>query len=387
MAQYKVSKNDQFEVLIIGAGLSGLISAQLARQRKLKFGIIAPESEWGGSFKALPTQWGQISRAMDYMPKRQEADELLHELEARLLHGIKFRKWDEPITTFDSGEFKTFVGFGDQPPQALDAVSSFLRSSEFYRTEGNLGSWITEMTQSLTDDERVSDHVTRIEQDEESGAFFVEVNGARYLSAQQLIYCDHPLKLIQWAGTSLAPRVAQKLAKPGFWTNLSLTLVHPLVISEDRGVHLLMGAKKEPTLGLFDEPAILGNSEQPVQVSRWYGFIPNDLTEDTELIGQTLREMKKQMTRAYPEMLNNLLYEKLVVTPAAAGVVGESIDQALELKGFEGLWLAGGMFSSYEGLLGELSQPMRAFKQFEKVWLQEGAESVVPTTEPQVLNI
>ncbi|MCB0361785.1 MAG: hypothetical protein KDD35_03650, partial [Bdellovibrionales bacterium] len=103
-------------------------------------------------------------------------------------------------------------------------------------------------------------------------------------------------------------------------------------------MHFLYGSKDEfdPTLGLFF-PQEKGT---PQQSSLWMGLLSSDLAEDSEAIANLLREMKKQIKRIYPNLLEEIIAEKLVISEFSHGIVDLGLKEAGILPEQKALFLA-----------------------------------------------
>lgn len=363
MAQ-KISKHN-YDVAIVGGSLSALIAAHLFKSHGKTVVLISPEAELGGEFKNFAGPNGPISQGIDYLPDFPRTDAVLKELSHLMNQNLFAHRFDLSPVTFESGDFKDFNGFGKDAPFALEPVTSFIRSSHFQRLNFSLGDWVSQLADSLEAHEKVFEHVTKII-DSDPNHLGIELNGQKMMAADQVFFALHPTQLTQLVDSPhVQLRLNQKLNKRGFWTSIRITLVHSEIVSTNECVHLLMGAKKDPVVGIFDRVSQVDSEDgahQTFQTSRWVSFIPHDVTEDAEFVAQTMREMKKQILRAYPQALNNLKFERVRVGAADWGPVGEILAGDIQIKRLNRLWLSGGMFSTVSGLLAELEQPLKAFK-------------------------
>lgn len=391
---HKFSSKNHYDVAVVGGGLSALIAANLWSRAGVKVVLVAPEAEWGGEHKLLNTPVGSISQGFDFLPDFPRTQTVLSQLSTLLGFDLTTLSFDSSPLTYDSGHFKEFVGFGKDAPLALEPVSQFIRSPQFQRLNLNKGEWVQSLISALPSEQKISEHVTQITI-EENLPVKIELNGQKEILAEEVFYCMHPMQLTKLVKhPQLNPKLGPKIAKRGFWTTIHLSVVHSKVVSTEESIVLLMGAKKDPVVGFFDSPLASSstatsedslNSDESLlievnnrlhetgdaddaklpamtQTSRWSAFIPFDAAEDHDLAAQTLREMKKQIMRAFPESLNNLCFERVMVSPGDYGPVGEIFSGEFTLKKIDHLWLAGGLFSTLPGLLGELEQPLRAFQ-------------------------
>ena len=100
-----------------------------------------------------------------------------------------------------------------------------------------------------------------------------------------------------------------------------------------------------PCVGRFLPPvpaAAVGASDMPPTntcISQWTSFIDSESAEDTENIGLVLKKMKRQIRRAFPEMSETIIKERVSVSLVISG-----LDLKLNANGtipkVENLWIA-----------------------------------------------
>jgi hypothetical protein len=140
--------------------------------------------------------------------------------------------------------------------------------------------------------------------------------------------------------------VAKKLKKSQAWQGVCLDLGHSVKI-EKNNLFLLDGTTDDeigPCIGRF-----FGG------ISQWMSFIDSEFAEDTENIGLVLKKMKRQIKRAFPELSEAIIKERIFVTPPLSGAdLKLSANGTLPKVG--NLWIASSQLSAYKNILGSLAQ-------------------------------
>jgi hypothetical protein len=207
------------------------------------------------------------------------------------------------------------------------------------------------------------------------------LNGARTIYARQVIYTLSPRSLLQDLPLDLIPgRTRQRLAKTPLWTSVHLHLGHSSIQQESEALHFLYGSKDdiEPTLGRYFSP----QEHLPGQQSLWLGLLPTELADDPEQIANTLREMKRQIRRAYPEALNDLKAEKIVIDFNSHGNLELGLKDPGLLPELPALFIAHPTLDPQVPLVAAVSQAQSAIN-----WCSHTCgELGNPTAEPQILQ-
>jgi hypothetical protein len=233
----------------------------------------------------------------------------------QLLERHLFSEAEKPLEaqTFQSGKLMPFVGFGDKNFKSSDVLSQFNVSQEL-KLHLTPEEWIEALDDQFIGERLLNREVTDIETENDAVSAIV-VNGSQKLTADTYVFALSPHRLAQWTPpTTIDSKTRQKIAKSITWTALQLHFQHPRAISTSSALHFLMGSKTdfEPCLGRW-----ISRDDQ--YFSTWLSLIPSDQTEDVEAAGAVIRNMKKQIKRAYPEALEELLEEKIVVHPDWCG--------------------------------------------------------------------
>jgi len=362
MAQVKNAAIKEFDTVIIGGGLSGLVCAHQLEATGRRVALIEALDVLGGNNRAYQSPAGPIDHGLKYIPATAKMRELLDWLEGRLEMPIHFSTVDEPPTTFEGGRFQPFVGFGEKAPEAIDELMSFLSPAQIV-CEKTPKDWVSRLAETFTGEVFLQSHLTRFHVDD---GFVVEalINGSRRVSATEFIFCAPPMALAQaLPETALSARQRQKLTRGKFFTAVYLDVFHPKKISETRAIHMLSGGSDEPVVGRF----ISATSEKFEQVSQWCTFIRADLTDDPEETLAALKRIKKQVKRGYEEAFAPGTAERILVTPARVAKADGLLTEEFKWPRIENLWLASPDFNAGSGLLGVLDQCQRVLNGFSAI--------------------
>jgi hypothetical protein len=78
--------------------------------------------------------------------------------------------------------------------------------------------------------------------------------------------------------------------------------------------------------------------------------------EDTELVGAALKKIKRQIKRAYPDALENLKFERILVVPSYSGNGELKLSANQTIPSLENFWVGSAQMHQQKNLLGALLQ-------------------------------
>lgn len=363
-----------YDFIIIGGDLSGLLIAQALEFGGLKVGLIDENETMGGSFRPFDVNGQNFESNLGIIKSSPEADLLLKWLEDQLKKPVIGSKLEISPLTFEGGTLKTFMGFGDRKFDSLEILNQYNQNC-LIELKSQPDEWIKHLAETFIEERIPQSIVTKL--NATNNSMEVTINGARTLIAEKVIYtpvAKHLLAL--FPENQLSNRLRQRLAKSRLYTSVNLHCLHKeSAFTASSALHFLYGAKDEfePTLGRFFK----ARYEFSGQTSVWMGLLNTDLAEDSEAIANLLREMKKQIKRAYPEFFENLSAEKIVVNESSHGV----IDLGLKVPGIvpeqPNLFLANHTQTGLPPLLGSIMVARLALE-----WAL-GSESGLGAESPQ----
>lgn len=355
MAQKK-SQNHVYDYAIIGSGLSGLsIAAALSRFTD-NIALLESGDVAGGMNRAIKFPTGVTNNGLRYVPDTESARNAIDFLENVLGLKIAGESQELPPITYASGNFKPFVGFGENPPP-------FYEELNYFTANKTLGlklepyAWTQLLFEKFKGEFMPRSYVTKFNAVGET-VTQVTINGAKTLSAHNFIFCGSVKDLaILLPEDAISIRARQRLSKNTYWTALCLDICHTRAVTDVASMHVLNGTTEDeigPCVGRFS-PAVT-EGEQTLQASQWLTFIEDEVTEDSEVVGAALKKIKRQIKRAYPEALESIKLERIVVAPQIAGDGELKLSGNQSLPGLNNLWVASGPVNAQKNLVGALAQ-------------------------------
>jgi hypothetical protein len=340
-----------YDYIIIGSGLTGLTIAKKIQQETDNILILEAQDVAGGDNRPVNLNSVMIDNGLRFFPDSemaQNAAAFMGTLLGKEITAAPAR--DNIIETYEASGFKSFVGFGEKSPEFYDQLSYFLSQKEQILT-ATPHQWVSQLVESLQTKIQTRSIVTRFGFEgldtEKPKLTHVVVNGTKQIYAQNFIFAGAPKDLALLVPDDvLGIRAKAKLKKSLAWQGVCLDLFHSVNI-EKENMFLLNGTTDDdlgPCIGRFRG-----------QVSQWMSFIDSEFAEDTENIGLVLKKMKRQIKRAFPELTDTMIKERIFVTPALSGA-----DLKLNANGtlpkVENLWIASSQLSPYKNILGSLAQ-------------------------------
>lgn len=345
-----------YDYAIIGSGLTGLsIAAALSRETKNIALIEAADFPFGANKKVtFPT--GPINNGLRFVPDSVLSEKAMRFLETLLNKKVVADVADEPPVTYESGGFKTFLGFGDHPPAFYEELSYFTSNKRIDLALQPF-EWTQLLFEQFKGDFLPRSYVTKFHQDGKKVSH-ITINGSKTLHAQNFIFTGAVKDLgLLLPEDAISLRARTKLSKNTYWTALCLDICHSRMITESTAVHILNGTTQDeigPCAGRFLPPVEVEG--QTLQPSQWMTFIEQEVTEDSEVVGMALKKMKRQIKRAYPEALDDLKLERIFVAPIIAGNGDIKLSADMTMPELENLWIGSSTVHEQKNLVGSLLQ-------------------------------
>ncbi len=340
-----MSKN-KYDYIIIGSGLEALLKNLQLEEQGLNGCIVEKEDLAGGLFRGLRNNDALFDSHLCYLPDTELLRPQIESL-TRIFPDLAAQATDVGPLTFHNGHVQPFVGFGETSNEAVDLYSQWTNSQQWLLSK-NVATLILELRQKLRADFLNLSEVTALELSPE---VTVTLNGSTIIKADTVYFYDSPLKLskllLHSKTTTLPKTLVPKLSKTVLWTGISLIYQHQRPLTETEAIHVLYGSKEQPSLGRFQ-------LENETPTSQWLCLVGPETAADSESLGSTIREMKKQIKRMYPNFFETVEKENIIVSPESYGLVNP---QLLENDGFHkvaNLKLGSRFFSNGIGLWGDL---------------------------------
>ena len=339
-----------YDYIIIGSGLTGLSIAKKISQETENILVLEGQDVAGGTNRAVNLNGETVSNGLRFFPASPAGRKSIEFIESLLGQPVSLDPVENTIETFEAGGFKKFVGFGDNPPEFYDQLSYFLAGEEMALSTPP-HEWVQILARGLGNKILTKSIVTRLGFENLDSAkpalTHVVVNGTKNLYARNFIFAGPAKELcLLLPDDVFALRNKAKLKKCLAWQSVGLDLYHSRAF-ENRNLYLLDGTTDDdlgPCVGRFHG-----------HVSQWMSFIDSEDAEDTENIGLVLKKMKRQIKRAFPELADAIVKERIVVSPALSGA-DIKLNADSTLPKVENLWIASPQVNPYQNLLGALMQ-------------------------------
>lgn len=350
-----MSKN--FDYIVIGSGLSGLILANRLSQESTKVALIDAKDVMGGYQRFANFKNASYNNGLRFLPATHSANQGLDFLENLL--GLKLSQsvLEAAPVTYEEGEIKTFLGFGDQPPSFYDEINYFLNPS-FHQLHLQPYQWADLLMKNFKGTFIPRTQVTKMNIENEK-ITSLTINGSTQYKAENYVFCGSLHDLAQLLPEeTMASRLRQKMMKLRGWSAVGLDLIHAAPVTDSIATHLLNGTTQDdigPCVGRFQT---LGFETDPVNISQWVTFVENKDLEDPEIVAASLKKIKKQIKRAYPTALDHLIQERIVITPQFSLLNSQDIKlQANQTwPDVHNLWIGSPSANAQKNLVGSLLQ-------------------------------
>jgi glycine/D-amino acid oxidase-like deaminating enzyme len=350
----KSKASSRYQTLVIGGGICGLMIAHRLSHLGESVALVEELDQLGGEDRPHLSTFGLIDHGLKVLPATSDGERALEFLKTALPQ-LTWQTEDVPPLTFDSGQFKPFVGFGAKVLEAHEVVTSYAHARRLLPSVP-VHEWVELLQRDFRGDVYLKSFVTLIDQDNDvvSG---VHINGKEQLLADRIIFCGQPKDLLKYAiASNLPARLRQRIGKAELWTSIGLELFHSQPVTDRKSVHVLWSPSDDgsPCVGSFQTPK--SNQDITYQHSQWVTFVPFDATDDSELTGAAIRKIKKQVKRAFPDAFEKLHGEIIFVGPGSHGLVELKADEGLPLAPFDNLYLASSHVVGENPLVGALLQ-------------------------------
>lgn len=348
--------NHVYDYAIIGSGLSGLAIANAISRVTPNLVLIESGDTYGGINRSIQTPFGEMNNGLRFLPDTELSHKAIAFLEMLLMTSLNPTSVEEPSITYEAGGTKPFVGFGENPPPFYEELAYFTNPRSLKLTL-EPHEWSQLLFNNCQGDFLPRSYVTKFHA-ENGRVTQVVVNGQKNILAQNFIYCGpvKQLKTLLPEGT-LNHKALHKLAKNQYWTAVGIDLLHGSPVTESSAIHVLNGTTQDefgPCLGVFHPAAEINNEK--LQYSQWLTFVDDEESEDSEVVGAALKKIKRQIKRAYPEALNQLKFERILMVPSYAGNGDLKVSGNQSLPNLENLWIGSSAMNPQKNILGALLQ-------------------------------
>ncbi len=352
----KIKKS--YDALIFGGGLSGLLAAKVLAKKNKSFLIVEPSERLGGRLTGwsvddtlLPSNLNLYTHSEANLAHFTWLEDTLSQ---EILDGI----FQTSALHFQDGDFKSFNGFGERSPEALNQLNKFCFEHEKIKVKSYPQNWISQLVSDLNDDDySLHSEITKInfaDTESEVRAISAEINGKTTVEFKYLIWAVAPQKMLDTiSGEIIGATEAKKLKRQtGVFDAVILNLAHKDFAFETKlldSVHCLYGSQQEfePIIGTVSKDH-----------SCWMTLMDTEKTLDHEFVSKAIKNMKKQIKRAFPELLDTTdIKEKIIVSESSYGQLTLKETDSGFLKSIPNLFCTSSLCSPLDyGLIGTLDR-------------------------------
>lgn len=367
MQNYHKKTNHVYDYVVIGSGLSGLVVANALNKLSQNILLIESGDNYGGVNRSINTPFGAVNNGLRFLPDTASAQQAIAFLEMLLGTSLAPETSEQPAVTYEAGGLRPFVGFGNTPPAFYDEIAYFSQS-RVMQTKLEPHEWTQILFNNYHGDFLPRSYVTKFHMTD-GLITHLTINGQKNINSKKFIYCADIKQLKTLLPESaIGARAFAKLSKNQYWTALCLDLLHAKMVTDSSAIHMLNGTTQDdlgPCAGRFLTSGEVNG--EALQYSQWMTFVDDDEAEDTEVIGLALKKIKRQIKRAYPDALDNLKFERILVVPSYAGHGELKLAEDQSLSNCPNFFIASHQINTEKNLVGALLQA-------EKVALALGAD-------------
>jgi hypothetical protein len=170
----------------------------------------------------------------------------------------------------------------------------------------------------------------------------------------------------------LSGKTLQKIARTEPFTAISLDIATEQSKIESKNIFVLRDFSKTSEEETFVLGQFVSNCD-PVrlwggcQVSTWMTLVSQETIMNDEDGSKAIKTMKKIVTKAFPRLLENMKWERLLVVPEAVGQFSQlTLEKDGTLPSLSNLWICGGKVqgAKYKNLSVALDSAKRTAESF-----------------------
>lgn len=277
--------------VIIGGGISGLLTARVLQEKNLSFVGFEKSSRLGGR-----AEWGP------HRVLKSETVSLLREWTPE----VNWLSTEAEVHERVKGEFTPIRDGYSEAEKFYLTSTPFTPTTPFDQILEKLAAPVRDSFQSQKT-------VTQIFGDKK----IIEFSDGTEQKFEKLFWCsDLALLFKLWNGEPLsAPKATKKASDQPSGVNLTFELSEPLFESKNTVV-LPFRFKdwKLRALGISD----FNEEGQPNRL-HWMMFLPKELMEDREEIAKCVRTLKRELLKEFPSLTEKTKKEKIIYLPLLSG--------------------------------------------------------------------
>ena len=305
-----------------------------------------------------PNLWFQL------MSKTPLAEQLLGWFQTTTELSLQLQPFNESTKTLERGLLIPFSGFGEQSFSSMPFYEG-LENHEFLSLKTPLDEVSAEMQSRLTPNIFQQVALTAL-QVEQGRVITAQLSNGAKVHADIFISCDLLTPSCLDTMDLKKDRVKSLLQQINLtqtWTTVSLLLNHEESFEDrERGLHLFTDptSRFEPCLGQF-----LSTPRRP-NGSLWRTLVLCD-PEDHQQLAAAIKNLKKQIKKAYPDIFTREYTEKMIIQPLQEGSLEETsrdfVNFSCDFDGPENFHLCHPLFNPHHGFLSELFACQKTLEQ------------------------
>lgn len=332
--------SQDYDVVIIGQNLTALVAASRLVRAGHKVAVVGGRSS---------SQQGP-----GMLPDIEGSEALLKQLSSLMDQELAPNRLDAAPVVLSDRAWRPFAGFGDHQYGSVDELSFYNHSSQ-WQIPGIEPLGLMQLLKERLPNEWMEDSEVSEFSVEGTRVTHCLINGERKLTGKVFIFTDSLKQLTRvFKDDQLSPRHRNRLAKFSTWTGVELQFVHKPQPT-DQAPHFVLPNDGEPILGWFYQH---GDERK----SQWLTLVPSEYSEDHDLIGKTLKNMKKSLHKGFPTFADSIVSEKISISEDSFGFFNWlSSNKGKRSLEWDNFLLASPMICPrYKGTLAALSEGLAA---------------------------
>jgi phytoene dehydrogenase-like protein len=336
-------------IAILGGGLTGLTLAARLEKAGLDYYLIEAD-EFGGLAKGQNAEGIELDYGLKSIPLTGALSENpLVQLKEDLGLNFQIESFSEPPQLFNEKSFSEFVGFGESENRQLLEELGYYALAPRLLVSGGWTSVIQELLKLIPENKRVSQaHVTKFEIQEDH-IISIVLNGETTLQAEKFVCTFSPSKLKElMTPGQISGKVLQRIARTSPLTAISLDLATKQSYSTAKNIFFLREYSKTHDEEFYVVGQFISNADpiRPTnsqQISTWMTLVDAENMLDDEHGSKVIKQIKKVIGKAFPQLLENVEFERLLVVPEAVGSFNQlTLEKNSTLPGLNNFWICGG---------------------------------------------
>lgn len=369
-------------LVILGGGLTGLCVAACLEKLGADYFLVEGSSEFGGLARGQNENGVYLDYGLKSLPLGENLeDNPLYQLKKFLDLKIGIDSDNSPTLTLEKSGLIPFMGFGETKNTNLVDEISYYTSSPRVWVSGGWHHLIQELNERIPVRKKIlRSQVVRLElQDKKVRA--AHINGDSQVLAERFIWTMHPVKLLELLPPhTLANRNTKALTKQHPYTVINLDYVTEGVLTDLKNTVVLSSGGEDEfyVVGRFISNVDLSRQVSSKQVSSWLGLVDAEKAEDEEEVSKTIKLMKRQIQKAFPDLFEKKPWERIIVAQDALGTVDTlSLEADGALQGLENLYMCGaGVRNITRHIGGALQSALKIAQQWESKATAGGSAEV-----------